>query len=188
MIHQFLPCLMQLKLSSEDDQAYIAEIQRVWCLLLDKFERESRGLTSKIHLFRHSPSFLVTDRSLSLEDFLQRLLEQPVGQHYHSVSINKNQLIERYEETVRDLVQRYPSFASNHADEHRPSVRSNRTSNAMATVQIPIVFRRARSIPQHRTGSIPVIYPRGSSPMQQDEDGQEPSSALPPAPPPPSSS
>jgi hypothetical protein len=29
---------MQLKLSSEDDQAYITEIQRIWCLLLDKFE------------------------------------------------------------------------------------------------------------------------------------------------------
>lgn len=39
MTHQFLPCLMQLKLSSEEDQAYISEIQRVWCLLLDKLER-----------------------------------------------------------------------------------------------------------------------------------------------------
>jgi hypothetical protein len=38
MTHQFLPCLMQLKLSLEDDQAYISEIQRVWCLLLDKLE------------------------------------------------------------------------------------------------------------------------------------------------------
>ncbi len=36
--HQFLPCLMQLKLSSEEDQIYITEIQRIWCLLLDKFE------------------------------------------------------------------------------------------------------------------------------------------------------
>lgn len=39
MTHQFLPCLMQLKLSSEDDQAYISEIQRIWFLLLDKLER-----------------------------------------------------------------------------------------------------------------------------------------------------
>ena len=39
MIHQFLPCLMQFKLSVEEDQAYILEIQRVWCLLLDKLER-----------------------------------------------------------------------------------------------------------------------------------------------------
>ena len=186
MIHQFLPCLMQLKLSCEDDQAYIAEIQRVWCLLLDRFESESRALAATAHLFSLTlaSAFLATERSLSLEDFLQRLLEQPVGQHYHSVSINKNQLIERYEETVRDLVQRYPVFGSNRLDEQRPTVRSNRTSNVMATVQIPIVFSRARSIPQHRTGSIPVIYPRGSSPMQQDDDGQEPS----PAPAPPSSS
>lgn len=40
MTHQFLPCLMQLKLSSEDDQAYISEIQGIWCLLLDKLERK----------------------------------------------------------------------------------------------------------------------------------------------------
>jgi hypothetical protein len=40
MTHQFLPCLMQLKLSSEEDQAYITEIQRIWCLLLDKLERK----------------------------------------------------------------------------------------------------------------------------------------------------
>ena len=42
MTHQFLPCLMQLKLSSEEDQAYINEIQRIWCLLLDKLERKGR--------------------------------------------------------------------------------------------------------------------------------------------------
>ena len=40
MTHKFLPCLMQLKLSSEGDQAYINEIQKIWCLLLDKLERQ----------------------------------------------------------------------------------------------------------------------------------------------------
>lgn len=39
MTHHFLPCLMQLKVSSEDDQAYIHEVQRIWFLLLDKLER-----------------------------------------------------------------------------------------------------------------------------------------------------
>lgn len=29
---------MQLKLSSEEDQGYVKEIQKKWCLLLDKFE------------------------------------------------------------------------------------------------------------------------------------------------------
>lgn len=89
MTHKFVPCLMQLKLSSEEDQLYIGEIQRIWCFALDNIEP--------------------TERSKSLELFLQRLFEQPIGQHFHSVSINKNQLIERYEETVRELIHRYSS-------------------------------------------------------------------------------
>ncbi|CAF1147249.1 unnamed protein product [Adineta steineri] len=140
MTHQFLPCLMQLKLSSDDDQAYIKEIQRVWCLLLDKLEP--------------------TDRLVSLEEFLQRLLEQPVGQHYHSVSINKHQLFERYNDAVRDLIHRYPSFIN-----HRNEQQSSNRSNLIAPIQIPIVIH-------HRTD------PRGSSPMQQGGDEQE---TLPPS-------
>lgn len=31
---------MQLKLSSEDDQLYIGEIQRIWCFALDSIERK----------------------------------------------------------------------------------------------------------------------------------------------------
>ncbi|CAF1306227.1 unnamed protein product, partial [Didymodactylos carnosus] len=88
MTHQFLPCLMQLKLSSDDDQAYISEIQRLWCLLLDKIEPQRLTL---------------------LEEFLQRLLEQPIGQHYHSVSINKNNLFSRYGEAVQYLYNKYPT-------------------------------------------------------------------------------
>ena len=38
---------MQLKLSSEDDQAYINEIQRIWCLLLDKLERKNSQTQEK---------------------------------------------------------------------------------------------------------------------------------------------
>ena len=52
MTHQFLPCLMQLKLSSEEDQAYINEIQRIWCLLLDKLERKGREASLTRHLPR----------------------------------------------------------------------------------------------------------------------------------------
>jgi hypothetical protein len=51
MTHQFLPCLMQLKLSLEDDQAYISEIQRVWCLLLDKLERMKEILLKKSNIY-----------------------------------------------------------------------------------------------------------------------------------------
>lgn len=45
MTNQFLPCLMQLKLSNEDDQAYITEIQSAWCLLLDKVERKNKRIS-----------------------------------------------------------------------------------------------------------------------------------------------
>ncbi|CAF3719635.1 unnamed protein product [Rotaria sordida] len=156
MIHQFLPCLMQLKLSSEDDQAYITEIQRIWCLLLDKLEPN--------------------EHSIVLEEFLQRLLEQPVGQHYHSVSINKHQLIERYEETVRDLIHHNPSFFT-HKNEQQSPVRSNRATNVIGSVQIPIVIhhhqqQQQRPIQQYRSNQ------RGSSPMQQGDDEQD---SLPPS-------
>ncbi|CAF3297407.1 unnamed protein product [Rotaria socialis] len=119
MIHQFLPCLMQLKLSSDDDRVYISEIQRIWCLLLDKLEHN--------------------EHSILLEEFLQRLLEQPVGQHYHSVSINKHQLLERYEETIQDIIHRYPSFFT-HKTEQQSPIRSNRTTNLIGSIPIPIVI------------------------------------------------
>ncbi|CAF3346482.1 unnamed protein product [Rotaria sp. Silwood1] len=161
MTHQFLPCLMQLKLSSEEDQVYITEIQRVWCLLLDKLEP--------------------TERSLSLEEFLQRLLEQPIGQHYHSVSINKHQLVERYDEAVRDLIHRYPSFSGNTTEQQQHQQqspnRSNRTSVLTAPVPIPVVIQQEQQnrVPEN----MPVIDPRGSSPMQQGDDEQD--SSLPPS-------
>lgn len=145
MTHQFLPCLMQLKLSSEDDQAYISEIQRIWCLLLDKLERRTSS-NLLISLF-FSLLCLATERSLSLEEFLQRLLEQPIGQHYHSVSINKHQLVERYDDVVRDLIHRYPSFSGQ--QQSQPSV------------SIPIVLQQ----PNAPSESMPMIEPRGSSPM-----------------------
>ncbi|CAF3727151.1 unnamed protein product [Rotaria sp. Silwood1] len=188
MIHQFLPCLMQLKLSSEDDQAYITEIQRIWCLLLDKLEPN--------------------EHSILLEEFLQRLLEQPVGQHYHSVSINKHQLIERYEETVRDLIHRHPSFFT-HKNEQPSPMRSNRTTNVIGSVQIPVVIHHHQQPPQQQHHQQPLQQQqhhqqplqqqqqqqqplqqqqrpiqqyrsnqRGSSPMQQGDDEQEP---LPPS-------
>ena len=49
MTHQFLPCLMQLKLSSEDDQVYITEVQQTWCLLLDKLERMTKNKISHFY-------------------------------------------------------------------------------------------------------------------------------------------
>lgn len=42
MTRHFLPCLMQLRLSSEEDKVYIGEIQRVWCSLLDKLEGKDK--------------------------------------------------------------------------------------------------------------------------------------------------
>jgi hypothetical protein len=110
--------------------------------------------------------FLATERSSFLEEFLQRLLEPPVGQHFHSVSINKNQLTERYEETVRDLIHRYQLFHT-HRHEHQPLIRSNRTLNLITPLQIPVVMHQP-----------PRTIPRSSSPMQQ---GDEESQSLPPS-------
>ncbi|CAF3670140.1 unnamed protein product [Adineta steineri] len=159
MTHQFLPCLMQLKLSSEEDQAYITEIQRIWCLLLDKIEP--------------------TERTLSLEEFLQRLLEQPIGQHYHSVSINKHQLVERYDEAVKDLIHRYPSFSGNTNEQPQSPNRSNRTSVLTAPVSIPVVIQQQQHS-EPSSESMPITNLRGSSPMQQDDDEQD--SSLPTSP------
>lgn len=128
--------------------------------------------------------FLATERTLSLEEFLQRLLEQPVGQHYHSVSINKHQLVERYDEAVRDLIHRYPSFSgnTNEQQQQQSPTRSNRTS-----VSIPVVIHHHHQQPQQPQQqqinpipeTIPAVDPRGSSPMQQGDDDQDP--PLPPS-------
>lgn len=116
--------------------------------------------------------YLATERSLSLEEFLQRLLEQPIGQHYHSVSINKHQLTERYDEAVRDLIHRYPSFSNNPVDQQpqqQSPTRSNRTSVLPGPVSIPVVIQQTNRAPD----PTPVIDPRGSSPMQQGDDEQD---------------
>lgn len=166
MTHQFLPCLMQLKLSSDEDQAYIMEIQRIWCLLLDKLERKRKPCGD----WRERIFCLATERSLSLEEFLQRLLEQPIGQHYHSVSINKHQLVERYDEAVRDLIDRYPSFSGNPTDQQPQSPnRSNRAAVLTAPVSIPVVPQQLNRAPEPAL----AIDPRGSSPMQQGDDEQD---------------
>jgi hypothetical protein len=117
--------------------------------------------------------YLATERSLSLEEFLQRLLEQPIGQHYHSVSINKHQLVERYDEAVRDLIHRYPSFSGTSTDQQpqqqQSPNRSNRAAVLTAPVSIPVVIQQAN----RSSEPMPVIDPRGSSPMQQGDDEQD---------------
>lgn len=102
-----------------------------------------------------------------MEEFLQRLLEQPIGQHYHSVSINKHQLVERYDEAVRDLIHRYPSFSNNPTDQQPQS--PNRTSVLTGPVSMPVVIHQINRTPE----PTPVIDPRGSSPMQQGDDEQD---------------
>ena len=159
MTHKFLPCLMQLKLSSEDDQMYIYEIQRVWFLLLDKIER--KDFESTVISCQDYVSVSATERSLSLEEFLQRLLEQPIGQHYHSVSINKHQLVERYDDAVRDLQNRYPTFFNNFSEQRASP---NRTASSMQNDSC-----LGENVPERPF----VNDPRGSSPMQQDDDQQE---------------
>lgn len=122
-----------------------------------------------------SPLYLATERSLSLEEFLQRLLEQPISQHYHSVSINKHQLVERYDETVRDLQLRYPSFFAKSNDSSLPQispVRSNRTTSLPTPpVSIPIVIQQQTHRSMDNPSEIlPVTTDRqDSSPMRQDD-------------------
>ena len=111
---------------------------------------------------------LATERSISLEEFLQRLLEQPIGQHYHSVSINKHQLVERYNEAVADLIYRYPSFSGNTTEQQQQQ--SPNRSNRPAVLTAPVSIQQPNRSPEH----MPVIDPRGSSPMQQGDDEQEP--------------
>ncbi len=121
---------------------------------------------------RNEIEILATERSVFLEEFLQRLLEPPVGQHFHSVSINKHELIERYEDVVRDLIHRYPSFI-HQKNPAQSSIRTNRTSSLTAPVSIPVVIsQQQRTIHQ-----FPRSDPRDSSPMQQDNEEQE---SLPP--------
>lgn len=129
MIRQFLPCLLQLKLSFDEDKVYINEIQRIWCSLINKVEGK--------------------EQLNFLEEFLQHLHEPPYQQHCHSVSINKHQLIERYEEIVRDIYQRYPTNFI-------------RRTNPLASIQIPVVIHQAQRIDR-----------RGTSPMQQSDDEHE---------------
>ena len=131
-------------------------------------------------MFFFNSFFLATERTLSLEEFLQRLLEQPIGQHYHSVSINKHQLVERYDEAVRDLIHRYPSFAGNTVEQQQ-SQSPNRSNRA--SVSIPVVVHHHQQPQQQHHNptpeTMPTIDPRGSSPMQQGDDEQEP--PLPPS-------
>lgn len=170
MKNQFLPCLMQLRLSSDDDQVYINEIQRIWCSLLDKFE----GWIDHIDKQYNEMLILGTERSNILGDFVQRLLEPPLDQHFHSVSINKHQLIERYEEAVRDVIHRYPSVNILRKEQQPiPPTRSNRTSNLITPIQIPVLIQQQTPSVLPRPLQQPDRSdPRGSSPMQQDNEEQ----------------
>ncbi|UJR30705.1 hypothetical protein I4U23_018225 [Adineta vaga] len=127
MTHQFLPCLIQLKVSSEDDQNFVAGIEKVWYSLLD--------------------IVLPSTRLISLQAFLERLRAQPISQHGHSLSVDKQHLIERYQETVRDLIRRYPTFFQ------ETPLRFNRSSNLLGPVQIPVrINQRYRSIQEDDGG------------------------------------
>lgn len=117
---------------------------------------------------------LGTERSTFLGDFVQRLLEPPLDPHYHSVSINKHQLIERYEEAVQDIIHRYPSANIFRKEQQPlPPTRSNRTSNFITPLQIPVVIQQqSPSVLPRPLQQSDRSDPRGSSPMQQDNEEQ----------------
>jgi hypothetical protein len=120
---------------------------------------------------------LAGKRSILLEEFIQRLFEQPTDQHYHSVSINKNNLFERYEEVVRDLIRRQPTLINERCHEmQRSSVPTVRATNPMPSVSIPVVVHRSDS---HTAGTMPNVRSRSSTSMSHDHDEQSGSSTLP---------
>ena len=178
---------MQLRLSSEEDRAYIKEIQDSWCLLLDKLER----MYKRHELFLSSLLNLATEHSLSLEEFVHCLLEPPGGQHNHSVTINKHQLVERYETTIKDLIHRFPSFVGR-KNEQRSLAQLSQASSVTRSPEFPTSInhhhhhhhqqqqqqqleqqrlreeQRQRSISQYQSD------PCGSRPMQQGDGKQKP--------------
>ncbi|CAF1056361.1 unnamed protein product [Adineta ricciae] len=111
--HHILSCLSELKISSDDDQTFVSEIQEVWYSLLDQLQ----------------PSV----RSASLEAFLERLLEQPTDQHQHHLSIKTDHLVERYQTTIQELFHQYPTLR------HRLDI----SSVLLEPIQIPITINRS---------------------------------------------
>ncbi|CAF1400668.1 unnamed protein product [Adineta ricciae] len=110
---QILSCLSQLKISTDDDQTFVSEIQGVWYSLLDQLQPSAR--------------------SIYLETFLERLFEQPTNQHQHNLSIKTDHLVERYQTTIQELIRQYPTLR------HRLDI----SSVLLEPIQIPITINRS---------------------------------------------
>ena len=81
MSGRFLPCFFRLATSTPEDKAMIEEIRRDWLAVLDS----------------NLPEMTV------FHEFMTKLFEEPLANHYHSLNVNKMNLIARYKETTSSL-------------------------------------------------------------------------------------
>jgi len=81
MISKFLPCFYRLSNSSSDDKAMLDEIRQDWLATLDANLPE---LTA-------------------YHDFMAKLFEDPFVNHFHSLNVNKTNLLNRYKDIVQTL-------------------------------------------------------------------------------------
>ncbi|CAF0707342.1 unnamed protein product [Brachionus calyciflorus] len=83
MINKFLPCFFRLLNSTNEDKAMVEEIRQDWLNILD-------SNLPGIQLFH---------------DYMGKLFEEPTTNHYHSLNVNKTNLMSRYQEVV-EIVKR----------------------------------------------------------------------------------
>jgi hypothetical protein len=81
MNNKFLPCLFRLLNSTQEDKAVVDEIRQEWLAVLDTNLPE-------LQIFH---------------DFMAKLFDDTINNHYHSLNVNKNNLTARYKETVNFL-------------------------------------------------------------------------------------
>lgn len=81
MTSKFLPCFFRLSSSTAEDKAMVEEIRGDWLTMLDSNFQEMQ----------------------TFHDFMNKLFEDPITNHYHSLNVNKTNLATRYKETVQIL-------------------------------------------------------------------------------------
>jgi hypothetical protein len=104
MIHKFLPCFNRLANSTTDDKQMIEEIRQDWLAILDN------NLAGNSCCFFLSKIKINNKNILELQsyqDFMTKLFEEPYGNHYHQLTVNKSNLFERYKDTVHLMKNTY---------------------------------------------------------------------------------
>lgn len=81
MISKFLPCFFRLATSTPEDKAMLDEIRKDWLATLDS----------------NLPELTV------FHDFMAKLFDDQISNHFHSLNVNKTNLLIRYKEIVQIL-------------------------------------------------------------------------------------